>query len=77
MVRRLDKLPKRKVTVDEILERSDLVESLADIESSDPDNFLIMWVENGEFYWRTNMTKASIVYYVELMKRIVYEDDNS
>jgi hypothetical protein len=75
MVRRLDKLPKRKVTMDEILERSDLVESLSDIEQSDPEQFLLLYVKDGEMFYRSNMTNAAVVYHCELMKKVIYADD--
>ena len=70
-IRRLDKLPKRKVTVDDILELSDIQETF-DVALTDRDRIeglLIIWTTEGETHraWY-NLTKARQLWLLERIR---------
>ena len=78
-VRRLDKLPKRKVTIEEILDREEITDTFEDA-ISDKDaigDLLIIWSDGKSITWRTNdLSIGRIIYLMELIKnRILSEDE--
>ena len=78
-VRRLDKLPKRKVTVGELLDQQDIanvVEEAAKVVNK-ADEMICIWAEDGELKWITSgMPISRVVYIAEAMKRAVMDDDD-
>lgn len=76
-LRRLDKLPRRKVTVDDLLDRNDLVDALDDLveEKGNMDEFIGLWITDGTIYWSTSpMTKARMNYLLDMCKTSLLED---
>lgn len=68
---RLDKLPKRKVTIDDLLDRNELVDALAELvgEKDNMDEFVGLWVADGKINWITSgMTIARLNYLLDICK---------
>ena len=78
-IRRLDKLPKRKVTIEELLDREETTDAFEDALAVKDDigDLLIIWSDDGHITWRTNGLKISrTIYLMELIKnRMLSEDE--
>jgi hypothetical protein len=74
-IRRLDKLPKRKVTVDELLDRADIQEIKEELQTLDTDELLVIYSQGEKISWRSNMTISRLVYLIEVIKKALLEDD--
>lgn len=77
-VRRLDKLPKRQVTVDDILDRSDVVDAIQDVldERDNIDEFIGITVTDGSVCWRiSSMSVARLDYLLDVVKNCILKDD--
>lgn len=80
VVRDLSRLPKRKVTMDELIGRSDAVgrahEIIPLVEES-KGCLLIVLRPDDTWEWRTfGMTHADIIYYLSYIKNAVLKEDN-
>ncbi len=60
-IRRLDKLPKRKVTIDELLDRDEIISAIDDViaDKDDMDEFMGIYVKDGSIYWRCSGLSVS------------------
>ena len=75
-VRKLDKLPKRKVTIDDILDRGEIAAAVADTVEAAPnmDEFFAIYVQGDEICWRHSGLRTSrLVYLLELVKKAILE----
>ena len=65
-IRRLDNLPKRKVTVDDILDRNELVDALEELisERDNMEEFVGLWVADGHINWITSGLSISRLNYL-------------
>ena len=72
-VKRLDKMPKRKVTVDDLLDTIDTTEIISNLSEwkQDIDEVLVVFTKRDENFisWRTNgMSIERQVYFLECIK---------
>ena len=76
-LKRLDRLPKRKVTVDDLLGRSDLVDAMNEFveERDNMEEFVGLWVADGRILWITsNMSISRMNYLLDMCKQSLLED---
>jgi len=77
-VRRLDKLPKRKVTVDEILGLSDIQGILDDVPKGEIDELLVIYTSKDSFYWVANgISPSRVLWLIESMKHGLLGDKDA
>ena len=79
-IKNLGKMPKRKVTIDDVLWRDDIDSTIKDVieKREDFTELLCIGVTNDEIWWRhSNMLESRIVYLAEVVKNCILnkEDD--
>ena len=78
-VKRLDKLPKRKVTVDELIYRSDIIDVISDLyerRETIKDELLAMWNdEDGFLHYTYTGTKSRLLWLLEKVKLEILGED--
>jgi len=67
-LQRFDKLPKRRVTIDELLDRVDIQEIKDEVATLDTDELFVFYVKDGVVYWLSNMITSRIIYQFECIK---------
>ena len=79
MIKRMDKLPKRKVTVAELLDKDDVQHILETVTADREkiDEIIVIWENDGEdsIHWLGNMSKSRTVYFLEKVKKCLLEDE--
>ena len=80
-VKNLSKLPKRKVTVDDLLGADRVVDTLEEIyeERHDLDEFIIIHTSrkhSGIAYQTNGMAESRIIYFLEAAKYSILDGDN-
>ena len=76
-IKRLDKLPKRKVTVEEILGYDDITQCISGIvEIKDSiDELLICYREGDAIHWQTScMPLSRVIYMLEVTKNALLNE---
>ncbi len=77
-VRDLSKMPKRKVTVEDVLHREDIESVLADMVKDKEEYNEILAIagrSDGTIMWRhSGMTTSRMIYFMELLKTILLEE---
>ena len=76
-IRRLDKLPKRKVTVDDLLDRDNITRAIDGIaeEVPDIDEFIGIFTRDGNICWRSSGLPVSrTIYLMEMVKNILLNE---
>jgi hypothetical protein len=71
-IKRLDKLPKRKVTIDELLELSDIQDILNDISEakSDIEEIVVIYTSGKNVHWIANgLLLSRILWLIETVKQ--------
>jgi hypothetical protein len=71
-IRRLDKLPKRKVTVDELLDLADIQDIVNEILAArdEINDLFVIYTKGDQIYWMSNGMKLSrSVYLLEVAKK--------
>jgi len=77
-VRRLDKLPKRKVTVDESLGLSDIQGILDDVPKGEIDELLVIYTSKDSFYWVANgISLSRVLWLIESVKHGLLGDKDA
>lgn len=77
-LKRLDKLPKRKVTIDEVLDREDVTAAVADTVEAAPDmdEFFAISVQGGDVCWRhSGLRESRLIYLLELVKKAILDKE--
>ena len=75
-VKNLAKLPKRKVTIDDLLDVSDISEAAAELDKNkyELDEFFLITCKGDDVSWRGNARKSRTIYLMELVKKAILED---
>ncbi len=77
-ITRLDKLPKRKITVDELLGRQDITKILTETleKRNDIDELLVIYTDNGKgINWCSSKAATSrLIYVMEIVKRALLDE---
>jgi hypothetical protein len=76
-IKKLSKLPKRKITIDELLEADDITDLLAELyeKRHEVDQFILIYVErNGDQHNYWNGMKSKLVYSIEFAKHIMFSE---
>ena len=77
-IKNLSKLPKRRVTIDELLGFDDVVEIAERLysERQEISEAIVITVKGGAIYWETNaMPKSRQLYLLEIAKKELLCDD--
>jgi hypothetical protein len=61
--------------MDEVLDRVDLEEGIEALREADAEGFLLIYVTDNELKYRTNLTNAEYIYFLEQMIHAHFNDD--
>ncbi len=77
-IRNLDKLPKRKVTIDELLGLDEIKDILDELLAENMSEVIVIWSKEGEpfFSFRSNgIALSRLVYILESVKLSLFNGD--
>ncbi len=72
-VKRLDKLPKRKVTVDEILGRDEISDIISDMKEyeAEIEDIVVIWSDGKNIQWHSNVCLSRLLLLLEQVSVLI------
>jgi hypothetical protein len=79
MIKNLAKLPKRKITIDELLDNSDMAAAIEHLVKLKPDLSAALFVTfKADGTWSfapVNLSNQAVIYYMEQIKLLILDSD--